>query len=334
MFGEATSQSSRTDDRDFRPASRFGICSRHLADGWGGPARFRDVAHQPRRSLAGPSLPAELPIMAAAAEAGELGEDHIGAVCERSTIRPHQVSPRDKDSATDAIATQGHRTREFVTTDRRDHRRLPQQTATSPTRTTPDAGASRWVVRVGQAMSQLLGWLDPETRSYLEAVTAAVRPADTSRRCAGDTGEARHPQSRTTLPRRLKLGSSGGLGIRRPGHRGVPIAVSLQRRSPNWNSSCRSCRRPGLAMPRPTRTGGGGRLPMRSDPVGANAIHYARGIRQPIRSSAVPRPEQRIATADHRMISATPATAVARNPVSSGPVYPAGSPRSTGMRAV
>ncbi|HNF06239.1 MAG TPA: DUF222 domain-containing protein, partial [Mycobacterium sp.] len=43
--------------------------------------RFRVASRiRPRRSLTGPSLPAELPILAAAVEAGELGEDHIGAV--------------------------------------------------------------------------------------------------------------------------------------------------------------------------------------------------------------------------------------------------------------
>ena len=36
---------------------------------------------RPRRSLTGPLLPPELPALAAAVEAGDVGDDHIAAVC-------------------------------------------------------------------------------------------------------------------------------------------------------------------------------------------------------------------------------------------------------------
>ncbi len=50
---------------------------------------------RPRRSLTGPLLPPELAELAAAVEAGAVGEDHIRAVCRAVDVLPASVSPAD-----------------------------------------------------------------------------------------------------------------------------------------------------------------------------------------------------------------------------------------------
>ncbi len=112
--------------------------------------RFRVASRiRPRRSLTGPSLPAELPILAAAVEAGELGDDHIGAVCRALDVLPASVSPADKDSAERTLVRHARtQDAQFVTT----------IGATIADCLNPDGNftdedharrrASRWVVRV------------------------------------------------------------------------------------------------------------------------------------------------------------------------------------------
>ena len=58
--------------------------------------RFKLAARiRPRRSLTGPVLPPELPSLAAAVEAGAIGEDHIRAVCRAVDVLPARISPTD-----------------------------------------------------------------------------------------------------------------------------------------------------------------------------------------------------------------------------------------------
>src|SRR3984957_16234431 len=62
--------------------------------------RFRLAARiRPRRSLTGPPVPPELPELAAAVEAGDVGEDHIRAVCRAVDVLPASVSPADAANA-------------------------------------------------------------------------------------------------------------------------------------------------------------------------------------------------------------------------------------------
>src|SRR5579875_272834 len=58
--------------------------------------RFKLAARiRPRRSLTGPPVPPELPALAAAVEAGTVGEDHIRAVCRAVDVLPAAVSPTE-----------------------------------------------------------------------------------------------------------------------------------------------------------------------------------------------------------------------------------------------
>jgi Domain of unknown function (DUF222) len=62
--------------------------------------RFKLAARiRPRRSLTGPPVAPELPELAAAVEAGAVGEDHICAVCHALDVLPACVSPTDVTEA-------------------------------------------------------------------------------------------------------------------------------------------------------------------------------------------------------------------------------------------
>src|ERR1700751_2722293 len=58
--------------------------------------RFKLAARiRPRRSLTGPPVPPELPTLAAAVQAGAIGEDHIRAICRALDVLPAQLSQTD-----------------------------------------------------------------------------------------------------------------------------------------------------------------------------------------------------------------------------------------------
>ena len=62
--------------------------------------RFRVAARiRPRRSLTGAPLDPELPELAAAVEAGQVGDDHIAAVCRALDGLPASVAAVDKEKA-------------------------------------------------------------------------------------------------------------------------------------------------------------------------------------------------------------------------------------------
>ncbi len=76
-------------------------------------------------------------------------------------------------------------------------------------------------------MSRLSGWLDPETRAYLEAVNAAVRPG--RHQPDGDVPDEADPDPRSG-PQRLhdavKLGLKAGIASGEFGRpRGLPVTV-------------------------------------------------------------------------------------------------------------
>ncbi|WP_123023311.1 HNH endonuclease signature motif containing protein [Mycolicibacterium stellerae] len=131
---------------------------------------------RPRRTLTGPVLPPELPCLAAAVEAGALGDDHIRAVCGGIDLLPSALGHKkdtcerilvrhanDQDanfvkSIGKGIAEHLNPDELFDDTDRARRRGLtlgPQQ---------PDG------------LSRVHGWVDPEMRAYIEAGSAAVRP--------------------------------------------------------------------------------------------------------------------------------------------------------------
>jgi hypothetical protein len=77
-------------------------------------------------------------------------------------------------------------------------------------------------------MSRLSGWIDPETRSYVEAVTAAVRPG----RHLPDGTLAEMADDRSPAQRchdGIKLGLKAGIASGEMGsHRGHPVTVIVR----------------------------------------------------------------------------------------------------------
>src|SRR5262245_37310556 len=52
---------------------------------------------RPRRSLTGPPMEPELPLLAHAVETGEVGEDHLRAICRAMDVLPSCVSATDRE---------------------------------------------------------------------------------------------------------------------------------------------------------------------------------------------------------------------------------------------
>ncbi len=93
FFGEIADP---PDGAESVPALRARLCARLRVTPGELRRRFKLAARiRPRRSLTGPPLPPELPEVAAAVEAGALGEDHIRAVCHAVDVLPAAVSPTD-----------------------------------------------------------------------------------------------------------------------------------------------------------------------------------------------------------------------------------------------
>jgi hypothetical protein len=257
-----------------------------------------------RRSPTGSPLPPELPVVADALGAGQLGEDHLRAICHAMDTLPSCVSVTDRDdverslvgiaerSDAEIVAAAGRRIDEIFNPDGDfdEHDR-----------------ARRRGLYLGpqgpDGMSALTGLIDPETRCYLEAATAAVRPG--RHLPDGTTTEAR--DDRTPAQRRhdgVKLGlktalASGGLGT----HRGHPVTVIATTTLAELNQAAHAVTNPDVPMPPPALTGAGSVLPMRDlIKMAADAIHYLAVFDQHTGRPIYLGRQNRIATADQRII--------------------------------
>ena len=239
--------------------------------------RFKLAARiRPHRSLTGPPLPPELPALADAVQAGEVGEDHIRSVCRSVDVLPACVSPADVEAAERTLV------KHAATVDAGIVVKLGQRIADylNPDGQFSDKDrARRRGLHLGaqgpDGMSRLSGLLDPEARAYFEAIEAAVRPG--RHQPAGSGPEARDDRTPTQRCHdALKLGlktaiASGGLGV----HRGHPVTVVVTTTSAELEQAARAAADPSAPMSAPARTGGGSRLPMRDlIAMAANAIHY------------------------------------------------------------
>src|SRR5271157_6287688 len=140
--------------------------------------RFKLAARiRPRRSLTGPPVPPELAELAAAVQAGAIGEDHIRAVCRAVDVLPARVSPTDVTTAERKLVEHAIKVDAGVVV------KLGQRIADylNPDGLfNDDDRARRRGLYLGpqgpDGMSRLSGLLDPEARAYFEAIEAAVRP--------------------------------------------------------------------------------------------------------------------------------------------------------------
>ena len=267
--------------------------------------RFKLAARiRPRRSLSGPPVPPELAELAAAVEAGAVGEDHIRAICRAVDVLPARVSPTDVADAertlvfhatkldAGVVVKLGHRIADYLNPDglfsdedrarRRGLRRGPQG---------PDG------------MSRLSGLLDPGARAYFEALEAAARPG----RHHPESAQPQERDQRSAAQRchdALKLGlktaiASGKLGM----HRGHPVTVVATTTLADLNQAAHAVVDPSIPMPAPAHTGGGSRLPMRDlIRMATNAIHYLAVFDDHTERPLYPGRQKRLATADQRLI--------------------------------
>ncbi len=267
--------------------------------------RFKVAARiRPRRSLTGPPLPPQLPALAAAVAEGAVGDDHVRAVCAALDTLPSCVSPPDAADAERTLVQHATKLDAGVVA------RLGQRIADylNPDGLfTDDDRARRRGLRLGpqgpDGMSRLSGLLDPEARSYFEAIEAAVRPG----RHQPDGAEPAARDDRTPAQRchdALKLGletaiASGELGV----HRGHPVTVVVTATLAELNRAAHAAADSSVPMPAPARTGGGSRLPM-SDLIrlAAKSIHYLAVFDDHTSRPLYLGRQKRIASADQRLI--------------------------------
>jgi hypothetical protein len=268
--------------------------------------RFRHAARiRPRRSLIGPSVPAELPELATAVEQGQIGEDHLRAVCSAIDRLPTTVSVEDRAQVERSLVAHAtkydaafltklaarlddlyHPDGHYDETDRARRRGL-------------HLGAQRH-----DGMSYLTGWVDPETRSYVEVVTAAVRPG---RHLPEGGIEVADHDDRTPAQRchdGIKLGLKSGIASGQMGqHRGHPVTVIATTTLRDLNQAAHAVADPNAAMPPPAHTGGGSTLPLRDLlRMAADAIHYLAVFDDHTGRPLYLGRQKRIATFDQRII--------------------------------
>jgi Domain of unknown function (DUF222) len=258
MFGEIAEPPDGPDDPALPAdvAMRHLLCSQLRITSAEVKRRFRVAGRiRPRRSLTGPALPPELPELAAAVEAGAVGDDHIAAVCKALDVLPSAVSAVDREKAERTLVQ--HATKQDAKFVAAVGNRIADCLNPDGNFSDEDRAKRRGLVLGPQGvdgMSRLHGWLDPETRAYLEAVTAAVRPG----RHLPDAAPAAEECDRRTPPQRchdaLKLAlkqaiSSGELGV----HRGVPVTVIATTTLSELDQAARAADDPNMLMP-PRRT--------------------------------------------------------------------------------
>lgn len=265
--------------------------------------RFRVAARiQPRRSLTGPPIAPELPELGAAVAAGEVGDDHIAAVCRALDALPASVCTADKEKAERTLVRHAReQDAQFVTA----VGTVIADCLNPDGNFTDQDRARRRGLRLGRqgadGMSHLSGWLDPEARSYLEAVAATVRPG--RHQPDGEPErDSRSPEQRCHDAVKLACKTaiaSGGLGQ----HRGAPVSVVVTTTVAELEQAARAAKDPSVPMPATARTGGTGRLPMRDlIRMASEAIHYLAVFDDHSERPLYLGRSRRLATADHRII--------------------------------
>lgn len=265
--------------------------------------RFRIAARiRPRRNLTGPPAPPELPGVAAAVEDGSIGDDHIKAVTKALDQLPAQIPPADRQVAERTLAR--HATEQDADFVKVLGHAIADRLNPDGIFTDKDRERRRNLVLGRQGpdgMSQLSGCVDPETRSYLEAVIAAVRPGhrrpeNPEERNSRSSGQRSHDALKLALRHGIESGAMGT-------HRGVPVTVVVTTKLADLEQAARAMADPDIPMPAAARTGGGSRLPMRDlIRMAANSIHYLAVFENHSERPLYLGRSKRIATLDHRII--------------------------------
>lgn len=260
----------------------------------------------PRRALNGETLPAELPELGAAVDAGEVGEDHIKEVCKAMDLLPKVVDAENRAKAERILVRHARgEDHHFVAT---VGRALAEELNPEGFFEDADRQNRRGVVLGPQrpdGTSKISGDLTPEGRAYFEAVAAAMRPGhhlpESEQTVVDASTDTRTKSQRLhdafVWGMRTAL-ASGKLGT----HRGLPVTVITTTTLAELEQAAAAVADPEVPMPGPARTGGGSMLPMRDlITMAANAIHYlvvfANHSARPLylgRSRRLATPDQRI----------------------------------------
>lgn len=269
--------------------------------------RFRVAARiRERRSLTGTPVPPELPRLAEAVAAGQVGDDHIKEVCHGIDVLP--TAAADQKDRAEATLVRHTRSQDsaFVTA-------VGKQLAEvlNPDGFFDDRDrATRRGLNLGKqgpdGMTRLSGWLTPECRANLEAADAAVRPGhhlpDGDQAVVDAATDTRTSSQRMhdALVWGLRTGlESGDLGT----HRGIPVTVIATATVDQLEQAARAAADPDTAMPGPARTGGGTALPMRElIRMAAKSIHYLAVFDDHSERPLYLGRSKRIATADQRIV--------------------------------
>ena len=258
----------------------------------------------PRRQLVGPPLEAELPKVAAAVAAGVVGDDHLRAITYAMDRLPSCVSVSDRVEVEHSLVREASKSDAEIV--KVAGRRIDEIFNPDGDFDEADRARRRGLVLGPQGpdgLSRFSGWIDPETRCYVESATAAVRPG----RHLPDGSIADVPDDRSPSQRchdGVKLGLKAGIASGEFGqHRGHAVTVIARTTLAELNQAAHAVTNPDIPMPTPARTGGDTALPMRDlIRMAADAIHYLA-----IFDDHSDRPiylgrQKRIATADQRII--------------------------------
>lgn len=257
---------------------------------------------RPRRSLTGAVIAPELPALAAAVEAGTLGEDHIRTLCHAVDVLPTSVAPAQVAQAEAALVAHAAGVDAGVLA--KIGQRIADHLNPDGLFSDRDRARRRALVLGRQGpdgMSKLTGLLDPTTRAFFEAVVAAVRPGR-HQPDGSAAGDSRTPAQRCHDALALALSTaiaSGKLGT----HRGHPVTVVVTTTLAELDQAARAVADPRLQMPPPALTGGGSRLPMRDlINLATRSIHYLAVFDDHTKRPLYLGRQKRVATADQRLI--------------------------------
>jgi Domain of unknown function (DUF222) len=132
---------------------------------------------RPRRQLSGPPLPPELPLVAQAVEAGAIGEDHLRVIGRAVDKLPSILSVTEREEVEASLVRQATKSDAEIL--KAAAGRIDEIFNPDGDYDEADRARRRGLVLGPQGrdgLSRLAGWIDPETRCYVEAHTAAVRP--------------------------------------------------------------------------------------------------------------------------------------------------------------
>ena len=259
---------------------------------------------RPRRQLSGPVLQPELELVAQAVEAGAIAEDHLRVISRAIDVLPSCVSAVDRGDVERSLVRQARKNDAEIV--KAAARRIDEIFNPDGDYDEADRARRRGLLLGAQGpdgMSRLSGWIDPETRSYVEAVTAAVRPG----RHLPDGTLVEVADERSSAQRchdGIKLGLKAGIASGDMGsHRGHPVTVVVRTTLAELNQAAHAVTNPDIPMPPPARTGGDTALPMRDViRMGADGIHYLVVFDDHSERPIYLGRQQRIATADQRII--------------------------------